>query len=801
MAEEFLRSIQRNEGALIPPDFNAEKARRELAGAYHPDLARNGKERKKNESKMKEINIAFDEGDIIFLYDELERLRISKVITKNQEQNLRNKVCSIEKVYESPEEFEEVLKKVRNGKYREAVDDVIAKAKEKGIFYTVIVPGSPKESSEVKMIPYNKSNVISKRDETKNHIAPENIAEIPINERLRDIQRMMDEINRLEKPNSDDGIIGENKKDQEKFREENKNIPIKHNPINEITNLNEDVRVVSFGREKNVSEKEPAEIPHRNLKEWSSFEVRNDPCSFIGDVLNNINLQLKRKRELKLPSQALGIVLQLLQREYSKLEYDNPEKNRSILEEARRNLLGDDVDKIINELKNAENLFRIDNIFKEYIKDNEIFSNEARENKSGNVFKDKSILNGREDSLRAIIEETRKKQEEIKKLIESQQSKIPTASVKGAEEIMQKKTFQNDGQKSDNKKTDVGKNGDVVLEIKKSVNPELFEKTKSDIIEKRNALDNIFLPDEGISKEDMADYFSSSNTEGNIGKTIPEKSGESINEKKLEEENSKVYLEMIRNLVDLDMKTEEIKRRRIKQEGISVRLRIKESKKSELENEYKKTQNNYRELREEFMKKSGLEEEKVDEKIISMRQELEQRKSKFNKEKAEEYIHHLKKIIEYQKDSLPEKKKIVFEKIITTIKDKRFQIVISALILGISITVPETGGASWLTNGLVSGFLPEELGLPLKYAGTAAGGYLFGDALKSILETRKFKIAEIEKKIVEKISNFVYPKVNTINDFTVDDSYVIRSATFFDKFQKLEVKNNFIKTKKQIRES
>ncbi|MDD5639588.1 MAG: hypothetical protein PHR47_02160 [Candidatus Pacebacteria bacterium] len=798
MAEEFLKSISRNKEASIPPDFDVGKARRVLTKTYHPDVA-NGKDRKENEEKMKKINIAFDKKDVVFLYGELEKLRIAKEITEEQEEKLRKEICNIEEIYETSEEFEETLEKVRKGKYREAVDDVIAKAKEKGIFYTVKILDASAENQKIKMIPYKKqynkqSDVISDKKDTANYETDKRSKQnerendntvSSVESRLRDIQRMMNEINRLNKPEND--------------RDERKE-------VNEITNLDEGVNIVSFGKKKEeaiTSEEKNSEILHRNLKEWSSSEIKDDPCSFIGDVLNNITLQLKRKKELRLPNRALGIVFQLLQREYSKAEYDDFERNKNILDEARKNLLGNDVDKIISELKNAESLFRIDNIFKEYIKDNKIFNNKERKEDEiapKEIEDKKETILQREDSLRDIVEETRKKKEAIRELIESQQDKIPIASTENAKKSIQEKPFQAYEQKPSNKKPDIVKDN-AVFETKKPIDSELFEKTKKDVIEKISDLNDIVLPGEGISKRDMADYSSKFNVEDSTGKTTAKKPKEEILTKEKPEENHKIYFEMVQNLVDLDMKAEDIKRKRIKQESISVRWGIKESKESELANEYKKTQSNYRKLREEFMKKSGLKEEEVDEKIISMRQELEQRRSRFNKEKAEEYIQHLKKIVEYQKDSLPEKKKAVFEKMATIIKDKKFQIIVSALILGISITVPETGGASWLTHGLVSGFLPAELGLPLKYAGTATGGYLFGDALKSILQTRKLKITEVEKKIVEKISNFVYPKVNSINDFSIDDDYVIKSATFFDKFKKLEIKSNFIETKRQIRES
>ncbi|MCK9393240.1 hypothetical protein M0Q03_00335 [bacterium] len=805
---------------------------------------------------MQKVNNAFDNGDIEFLYEEVKNLRISKAITEDQEQILRDKICNIQEIYDFPEEVEALSTKLKKGEYFEVVNEIIKRAREKGIFHTVIVPDSSKKILGIKMIPYkatvdpgdiyeDEKNVSGSNDERKERGDIGKRENSSINDRLRDIERMMTKINERKEKSFDDmqtGVETERKmpaveekvttargkllKSQQMMEE------IKR--VQEISNLDFPVNVVSFGSKQqaeNVLKKDEKNIEfmHRRLKEWTASEVKNDPISFISDVLNNINRQIELKREIKLPKRALGVVFQLLQREYSKNEeYSDRKSNRDILDEARENLLGGDVEKILNELKNAEDLFRIDSIFRAYIKGSGVGDGKKStegeigdtillgDSKKGDgTFVDNKVSDnkkefyfGGEIPLSEIIRTGAKGKN---KKAEGSGKKL---NIIGTTPLTENVFGDNEPNVGVNKVVRGGTipvgEGNEIKETSSFRNSELLEKKRNDIIRMQDALKNIPLSDNGIKAEDVARYSGSIEDKGeksdNIEKLGVEgegaESGKLFNEgDELRLEAKQIYFEMIRDLVDLDIKIEDIKKERIRQERVSVRLGIRKSKESELENEYRKTQDDYRNLRKKIVEKSGLGEDEIDEKIISMRRELGQMKSRFNKEKAGEYIQHLKKIVEYQKDSLPEKKKILFEKIVTTIKDKRAQIIISALLLGISIAIPATGGASWLTHGIVSGFLPEELGMPLKYLGTATGGYLFGNDLKPMLEARKLKIVEIEKRIVEKINNFVYPKVNSINDFSVDDDYVIKNATFFNKFQKLEAKNNFIKAKKQIIES
>lgn len=101
-----------------------------------------------------------------------------------------------------------------------------------------------------------------------------------------------------------------------------------------------------------------------------------------------------------------------------------------------------------------------------------------------------------------------------------------------------------------------------------------------------------------------------------------------------------------------------------------------------------------------------------------------------------------RKEIEEKKENLNPEEKTLFKKITAIAKNKKTQLIIGAALLGISIAIPPVGGAAWLTGGLVSGFLPAEIGVATKVLGGAAGGFL----MKKFIEKRKAAQEEKDKK-------------------------------------------------------
>jgi len=859
MIEYSSKRIKRDEGEEnISPDFDIESVKPELVKGYHPDMA-NG-----DEEMMKKINIAYEKGDKDFILKALEILRINKKMTEEDEEYLHEKEPEIREMYEdSPEEAEEIISDIREGNIRAAVDSIIDRLRKTGRIKTVSL--GKDEDPNVKIYrPKNKVEEVDgdgiREEEFQNFAGPIRVGDIiesdnseedvkvdSTQDKLRRAEEMMRQINEArgieEKRENDVEPSIDNKGSNEPSVEE---VSPNETQLESLDAI--DKSTVSFGKKKKEKteektvEKVKTETLHKSLKKWSAKEVKNNPSTFIGDVLHNIDLQIKRGGEFKLPTKALGIVLQLLERSYK----DSDEKDKEIIDEIRDNFYGDDIDSLKEKLRFAEDYFRVDRVFKFYIKESkkkeslekiksfdfgkkekeakeklEVASNEIKELKSEEVKNDREQLLDSINDIRSKIEKSEFGGRNILSGVgpESSIDELLARRRKEAKplekDVLPKITIK-----------------DIPIIENKEVPKKTFEQVRAETTTEKRSLE-----EESVSSGSDKVSVPSATKAAELEKTIRSTKAENVegvvdlqkrevqegeeSEKKKEKElkpEAKIrekkekaeYLEMVKELIDIDIKLEELKRERIRKEKISERLGIKNRDESELENEYKKVRKNYVTLRQKLSKEAGYSDEEIDEKIIALRKEVEERKARFNKEKAVEYIQHLKKIVEYQKESLPKNKKELFEKIVAAAKDKKVQAVIGAMLLGISITIPEVGGAAWLTHGLVEGFLPAELGMPLKYFGVATGGYLMGEQLgatikeayKKILDLRKGKIAEIEKKIAERASKFVSSKKENENVFEFKSAgNNVRSASFFNKFDESRIRNNFIESKKQILES
>jgi len=255
-------------------------------------------------------------------------------------------------------------------------------------------------------------------------------------------------------------------------------------------------------------------------------------------------------------------------------------------------------------------------------------------------------------------------------------------------------------------------------------------------------------------------------------------------EKGIEKEGKeKRYIEIVKELVRMKLKMEEIRREMIKKEGIMSRLRIDNGKGTMLDSEYENIEKEYEELMKTLLIE-GVDKGEIEEKVSSMCSELERRNAKFVCEKAGEYIQHLKKIVEYQVELLPEGKRKLYEKIVAFIENEEVKIMIGAMILGIPIEVPETGKTKWLTERDKT--LLVELGISLKNT----GGECLKMAYKKILEIRGTICEKKEEGIKDgdriKLSGPVLQRAQAVG--------------FFNNYN-VEPKNNFLETKKQILES
>jgi len=830
-------------------DINAVKS--ELVKGYHPDMV-NG-----DEEMMKKINIAYEKGDKDFILKALEILRANKKTTEEDEEYLHEKEPEIREMYEdSPEEAEEVISDIREGNIRAAVDSIIDRLRKTGRIKSVFL-GKDNDPNVRIYRPKNKVEEAEgenleeggiREEEFHNFAEPVRVSDIiesdnseegagddSAQDKLRRVNEMMRQINETkgseEKRESGTEPSVDNKEDNKPSAEEISPNEVQLESLDTI-----DKSTVSFGKKKKekveekIVEKVKTETLHKNLKEWSAKEVKNDPSTFIGDVLHNIDSQIMRGGEFKLPNKALGIVLQLLERSYK----NSDEKDKEIIDGIRDNFYGDDIDSLKEKLRFAEDYFRVDKVFKSYIKESK--KKESLEKiKSFNFGeKEKEVkekLEAASDEIKEVkSEEVKSDREQLLDSVNDIRSKIEKSEF-GEKNILSRAGMENsiDELLARRRREVKPLEKDTLPKItikdiptieEKEIPKKTFEQVRDEVTTKKGPLEEgvaaskreaeIEKTVEPIEAENIGNVVELQKTE-----TQGERKSEKEKEKELkpedEVENKKRkerYLEMVKELVDFDIKLDGLKKERIRKETISERLGVKDRNESELEKEYKKVRQDYVTLRRKLSKEAGYSEEEIDEKIISLRKEIGERKSRFNKEKAVEYIQHLKKIVEYQKESLPKNKKELFEKIVATAKDKKVQTVMGAMLLGISITVPEVGGAAWLTHGLVEGFLPAELGMPLKYFGVAAGGYLMGEqfgatlneAYKKILDLRKGKIAEIEKKMAERASKLVSKKNENVSEFKSETNN-IRSASFFNKFDESRIRNNFIESKKQILES
>ncbi|MFA5080220.1 MAG: hypothetical protein WC472_01175 [Candidatus Paceibacterota bacterium] len=132
-------------------------------------------------------------------------------------------------------------------------------------------------------------------------------------------------------------------------------------------------------------------------------------------------------------------------------------------------------------------------------------------------------------------------------------------------------------------------------------------------------------------------------------------------------------------------------------------------------------------------------------------EEIESSNEKLIK-KIYDFIKREEKETENDVENLPAEKKTLFKKIKDLSKDRKVQAaVIGSILLGVSIAVPPVGGAAWLTGGLVSGFLPVSLGIPVKVLGGATAGMILRgsgggiSALRKIIENKKRTNVESDK--------------------------------------------------------
>lgn len=255
------------------------------------------------------------------------------------------------------------------------------------------------------------------------------------------------------------------------------------------------------------------------------------------------------------------------------------------------------------------------------------------------------------------------------------------------------------------------------------------------------------------------------------------------NKKEISNEERAEYLKMIKGLISLAMEMDKIRDERIK----NLKIFGLEAKRNDLklENEYKDTEKEYNNLKQELIKKSNFNNEEIDGKIYFLKDELNEMNANFNKEKAEEYIAHLRKIIDYQKDYLFPEKKDCFEKIFWAAKDQKIEI-LSSLLIGFSI---DDLGADWLIYGK-NQLIDKESGDDI--------GFL----ILSMLKLRKERIEELEEKIgrqniwLKDIDNNLEID-NKLTDKLIDKRII---SVNFNMFQRLKVKNNFLEVKKRIKE-
>ncbi|MCK9578678.1 hypothetical protein M0R01_04305 [bacterium] len=730
MEKFFLKRFERPERGNGSSDFlfdQAAEARRKLAKAYHPDISPGGEE------KMKEINSAFDIGDYEYVIKEFGLLKEKNGVREEENtylQENRKEVMEILDKY--PEVAEEVLEAMKKGNYRDVVDILLNKLEESGI------PRSVRFIKEKSSPSQKKENSKSSITNTKGGDSNDTYS------KLSNVQTMLAEMRAMNSNHENEEEIVKNEQ---------------RDKVQDLHNGGEKVKVINFGGKDKKKDASP-----KNLKEWNPVSVKENPVGFITEILDNIQLQIKNKREIVLPRKALGVVVKLLERELD----STIEEDARIINSAKNAFEGDDMDSILMELHLAQDFFRVDKVFKDFYKEK----------------KDTTI------SATPI--------NPVDSIAKKPTEKITEKNTKTSEDI-----YENEYEKLANDIKEIREkisntDGDYTIsdfmtmrksKAKEGIGSEVYSKSNRDGLNRDNF-------NRAVEKPSISENASLNNVKNNqrIERKIEAK-GDIVTD--TNKEKSRQPASRVKDMLGMVARMEELRKEQIKKIKISERLGIENIGNVEIDKDYLATEQKFKKMKADFSSDYNMDIKEVDERVETLNQEIKERRSAFNKEKASEYMQHLKKIVEYQKESLPENKKILFEKMVSVAKNKRAQVIVGAIILGISVVIPEAGGIAWLTGGLVKGILPADLGIHFKVIGGTIGGYV----AKEGLETIYTKLLDYKGKVVKKVENILDENIVDDKIKKTANFSKAKSVGFFNDFDTLEVKNNFIEVKKQIIES
>ncbi|MDD5639823.1 MAG: hypothetical protein PHR47_03430 [Candidatus Pacebacteria bacterium] len=237
---------------------------------------------------------------------------------------------------------------------------------------------------------------------------------------------------------------------------------------------------------------------------------------------------------------------------------------------------------------------------------------------------------------------------------------------------------------------------------------------------------------------------------------VLEKSQEELEKEKIEKQLRERLEEIKTEIEKKKLEISKIVPGLLSKFGLSEKVKTKENLSKELEKlEREKT---------DIENKLGITSD------IKLSPEIEFSKENLS-EKIYDFIKKESKETEKEVENLPPEKKTLFQKIKELSKDRKVQAaVIGSILLGVSIAVPPVGGAAWLTGGLVSGFLPASLGIPVKVLGGATAGMILRGSgggvsvLRKIIENRK------ENKITENIQPEENEKIEKPEDISLEET-------------------------------